>query len=550
MYVIITHTYVSFVINNNIEFVLLSFLVCANLLLYGLCERSTFHMKKLLKNTIAAVAVILGIGLGLGIGQKNYVQAAQDTYSLSMAEDNKWYYYKNGVVDTGYTGLAYNDYGWFYVKDGTIDWGYTGLAYNENGWFYVNGGILDWSYTGLAYNENGWFYVNGGILDWSYTGLASNENGWFYINGGILDWSYTGLASNDYGWFYVSGGMLDWGYTGMAYNDYGWWYVVDGTLDYTYTGFGVNEYGSWLYCDGRIRFDYTGNARRGTTIYVIEAGRVTQTIEMQLNLSTDSEYYKYEYAYKTGDTSVLETDSEKAFYDGLSSYLDAAYAYATPYEQELAVHNYMVLNSEYDYYNYINGTIPYVSHTAEGIFVNRTAVCDGYSSAFKLCMDILGIPCEIITGEGDGVAHAWNVVMLDGEWYMVDVTWDDPVPDNPGVVNYDYFNITDEKMRRDHSYTSDINANGTKYNYYAQQENYFTNTTDYYEYLNKKLSEALESGVENATVVIYVESLDAPIDNEFRSAYTDYSKVTVKHHSLGTSSSYGSYVMRITWRLS
>ena len=58
-------------------------------------------MKKLLKNTIAAVAVILGIGLGLGIGQKNYVQAAQDTYSLSMAEDNKWYYYKNGVVDTG-----------------------------------------------------------------------------------------------------------------------------------------------------------------------------------------------------------------------------------------------------------------------------------------------------------------------------------------------------------------------------------------------------------------------------------------------------------------
>ena len=420
----------------------------------------------------------------------------------------------------------------------------------ENGWFYVNGGILDWSYTGLAYNENGWFYVNGGILDWSYTGLASNENGWFYINGGILDWSYTGLASNDYGWFYVSGGMLDWGYTGMAYNDYGWWYVVDGTLDYTYTGFGVNEYGSWLYCDGRIRFDYTGNARRGTTIYVIEAGRVTQTIEMQLNLSTDSEYYKYEYAYKTGDTSVLETDSEKAFYDGLSSYLDAAYAYATPYEQELAVHNYMVLNSEYDYYNYINGTIPYVSHTAEGIFVNRTAVCDGYSSAFKLCMDILGIPCEIITGEGDGAAHAWNAVMLDGEWYMVDVTWDDPVPDNPGVVNYDYFNITDEKMRRDHSYTSDINANGTKYNYYAQQENYFTNTTDYYEYLNKKLSEVLESGVENATVVIYVESLDAPIDNEFRSAYTDYSKVTVKHHSLGTSSSYGSYVMRITWRIS
>lgn len=105
-------------------------------------------------------------------------------------------------------------------------------------------------------------------------------------------------------------------------------------------------------------------------------------------------------------------------------------------------------------------------------------------------------------------------------------------------------------MRRDHSYTSDINANGTKYNYYAQQENYFTNTTDYYEYLNKKLSEALESGVENATVVIYVESLDEPIDREFIDAYTDYSKITANYHSIGSSSRYSSYVMMIVWRLS
>ena len=202
MYVIITHTYVSFVINNNIEFVLLSFLVCANLLLYGLCERSTFHMKKLLKNTIAAVAVILGIGLGLGIGQKNYVQAAQDTYSLSMAEDNKWYYYKNGVVDTGYTGLAYNDYGWFYVKDGSIDWGYTGLAYNENGWFYVNGGILDWSYTGLAYNAYGTWYIVNGTVAFDYTGSVNNVN---VVNGQVVGHEHNWVHREDiYGEKFVS----------------------------------------------------------------------------------------------------------------------------------------------------------------------------------------------------------------------------------------------------------------------------------------------------------------------------------------------------------
>ena len=65
-------------------------------------------------------------------------------------------------------------------------------------------------------------------------------------------------------------------------------------------------------------------------------------------------------------------------------------------------------------------------------------------------MDILGIPCETITGTAGGIGHAWNAVMLDDEWYMVDVTWDDPVPDTPGQVLYGYFNITDEKMKQDH----------------------------------------------------------------------------------------------------
>ena len=56
--------------------------------------------------------------------------------------------------------------------------------------------------------------------------------------------------------------------------------------------------------------------------------------------------------------------------------------------------------------------------------------------------------------------------------------------------------------------------------------------------------------MENATVVIYVESLDEPIDREFIDAYTDYSKITANYHSIGSSSRYSSYVMMIVWRLS
>ncbi len=173
---------------------------------------------------------------------------------LYMDDAGNWYYYKDGVVENDYTGLASNEYGWFYVSDGAIDWSYTGLASNEYGWFYVTGGVLDWNYTGLADNEYGWFYVTGGVLDWSYTGLANNEYGWFYVTGGVLDWSYTGLASNEYGWFYVTGGVLDWNYTGLANNEYGWFYISNGVLDWNYTGTASNEYGTWNVVNGQVVF--------------------------------------------------------------------------------------------------------------------------------------------------------------------------------------------------------------------------------------------------------------------------------------------------------
>ena len=61
-------------------------------------------------------------------------------------------------------------------------------------------------------------------------------------------------------------------------------------------------------------------------------------------------------------------------------------------------------------------------------------VCEGYSKAFKVLCDQLGIPCVLEVGYGratpSGAAglHMWNVVkMPDGNWYGADITWDDPV---------------------------------------------------------------------------------------------------------------------------
>lgn len=134
------------------------------------------------------------------------------------------------------------------------------------------------------------------------------------------------------------------------------------------------------------------------------------------------------------------------------------------YDIAKALHDYLVLNCVYDYDNYLRHTVPAESYTADGALLEGTAVCAGYARAYQLLMQQAGIPCEYVSGYAGG-GHAWNVVEIDGAWYHVDTTWDDPVPDRAGYVRYDYFLKSDDYMRanRHTRWTADRTCTSTKY---------------------------------------------------------------------------------------
>lgn len=115
-----------------------------------------------------------------------------------------------------------------------------------------------------------------------------------------------------------------------------------------------------------------------------------------------------------------------------------------------ALHDYVVLNAAYDYDNYLRDTIPDDSYSEYGILILNTGVCQGYALTMKLLLQLAGIETYYITGTANGGLHAWNMVVLDGNYYHVDATWDDPVPNRPGQVRYNYFLISDKQMAADH----------------------------------------------------------------------------------------------------
>lgn len=97
------------------------------------------------------------------------------------------------------------------------------------------------------------------------------------------------------------------------------------------------------------------------------------------------------------------------------------------YNKALIVHDTLVDMLEYNQNDSNSNT-----HSIYGAFVNRSVVCEGYAKSFKYIMDSLNIPCILVGGVATNntsttESHMWNYIQLDGDWYGVDVTWDDPV---------------------------------------------------------------------------------------------------------------------------
>ena len=91
-----------------------------------------------------------------------------------------------------------------------------------------------------------------------------------------------------------------------------------------------------------------------------------------------------------------------------------------------------------------------------GILVGGYGNCLGYANTFQLLMELCGVECITVVGAAfhSREDHAWNMVRLEGEWYCVDVTWDDPTGggDSAGV-RHRYFNVTSDWMRQtDHQW--------------------------------------------------------------------------------------------------
>ena len=175
-----------------------------------------------------------------------------------------------------------------------------------------------------------------------------------------------------------------------------------------------------------LALDHTGEPKEGDSLKFSCGGA-----ECQMEWLTDGTNFYITFTYGVGYFTSAEQEAE----------LDVAVATLksdlnldgkTDYEKVKAIYDYMTENITYDYDN-LDDDSYMLKYTAYAALIDKTSVCQGYATLFYRLALEYGIDARIIAGLSSGERHSWNIVKLDGEYYLLDATWD------AGRDEYSYF---------------------------------------------------------------------------------------------------------------
>lgn len=158
-----------------------------------------------------------------------------------------------------------------------------------------------------------------------------------------------------------------------------------------------------------------------------------------------NDYKTISEAYLSGETSGLDRLQRDILQAAEDILLSTVNDEMTLIEKELAIHDRLSEEIHYDESS-LSVLGGHSEHAADlyGGLVEHNAICTGYAVSFALMMEMIGVEAIVVEGtNSEGNAHAWDQVRLDGEWYCVDLTWDDLDPETGSVyVKHQYFNCT------------------------------------------------------------------------------------------------------------
>lgn len=165
--------------------------------------------------------------------------------------------------------------------------------------------------------------------------------------------------------------------------------------------------------------------------------------------------------FENGNYGMMDSDEREEMKEAIADFKDTYITSGmSDFEKEIMIIKWLVENCSYE------KAKDWSRATGYSCIVEGKAQCSGYADAFLQTAKACGLEVRYVYSS----THAWNLIKLDGEWYHVDVTWEDPVGRNDygfsGLRNL-YINLEDDEIKgvsHHHSWQPDrIKARGSAY---------------------------------------------------------------------------------------
>lgn len=183
-----------------------------------------------------------------------------------------------------------------------------------------------------------------------------------------------------------------------------------------------------------------------------ELTEITKTAIQNSYIYTNISSFKWKYDGYNNNIVIEFTftyhisQTEAAFVEQTLSTIIAPMHGLSDIEKLQAAHDFIVLTAEYSKETEGSQYSPYT------LLTENKGVCQAYALVLYRMLEMLGFEVQYVPGKVGEQLHAWVLVKLDHEWYHIDVTWDDPLPDRKGEVRYQYFLVSDLQLSQDHTW--------------------------------------------------------------------------------------------------
>ncbi len=257
--------------------------------------------------------------------------------------------------------------------------------------------------------------------------------------------------------------------------------------------------------DEKEIYDYFKNAQFGTTEYYVEynnyytapdysyyanmdIGKIMYALQLDCPDLFYLEWCEWEYSWyevsgspedfdegdKLGllrikfcyDTSMGNINTLKAEIDSKIATCDVSKCH-NRYDLIKTFHQFLCETADYDFEylkRFDKDNPEYVKHNIVGTLIDGKCVCQGYAESFKTLCNIYKIPCICVQGESKGSGHEWNAVLMDdGKWYLIDVTWDDTTGTSNYFLKNEAYFVTNDHTEYIYPFSSRVTYSKTNF---------------------------------------------------------------------------------------